>query len=192
METLLSIVVAIGLSAACGFRVFAPLLAMNIASVTGQIQLSPEFVWIGSSYATLAFGVATVIEILAYYIPWLDNALDIIASPAAVIAGTIATASIVTNMSPFLKWTLALIAGGGTAGLVQGATVALRAKSSMFTSGVGNSLISSLELGGSIIMVLLAFVVPILCVFLVVVLCVFSISKISQQVFRKGSNNIVR
>ncbi len=192
METLLSIVVAIGLSAACGFRVFVPLLAMNIASISGQLHLSPEFAWIGSWYATVAFGVATVIEILAYYISWLDNALDVIATPAAIIAGTITTASMVTDMSPFLKWTLALITGGGAAGIVQGATVALRAKSSIATGGVGNPLIASLELVGSITTVLLAFVVPILCLVLVAVLCVFSISKTSRHVFRKRSNNKVR
>lgn len=192
METLLSIAVAVGLSAACGFRVFVPLLAMNLASLSGQLHLSPEFAWIGSWYATVAFGVATVIEILAYYVSWLDNALDVIATPAAIIAGTIASASIVTNMSPFLKWTLALIAGGGIAGLVQGATVAIRAKSSVATAGAGNPLIASVELGGSIITVLLALVVPILCLVFVAVLCVFSIGKTSRHIFRSRPDDVVR
>ena len=127
METLLGIAVGIGLSAACGFRVFVPLLVMNLASLSGQLHLSSGFAWIGSYYATVAFGTATIVEVLGYYIPWFDHVLDIVATPAAIIAGTITTASLVTDMSPFLKWTLALIAGGGIAGLVQGTTVALRA-----------------------------------------------------------------
>lgn len=156
METLLGITIGIGLSAACGFSVFVPLLVMNLASLTGEIHVSPGFAWIGSYYATAAFGTATIVEILGYYIPWLDHALDIVATPAEVIAGTVTTASMVTNVSPFLKWTLSLIAGGGVAGLVQGSTVALRGISSVSTAGVGNLAVSTLELAGSIITALLA------------------------------------
>lgn len=148
MGTLFGIAIGIGLSAACGFRVFVPLLAINLASLSGQLHLSSQFAWMGSYYVTVAFGVATICEVLGYYIPWFDHVLDVVATPAAVIAGTIATASMVINMSPFFKWTLALIAGGGVAGLMQGATVALRAQSSMTTAGIGNPVISTLELGG--------------------------------------------
>jgi hypothetical protein len=183
METLLGIAVGIGLSAACGFRVFVPLLAMNLASLSELLPLSPEFAWIGSYYATIAFGAATIIEVLGYYIPWLDHVLDIVATPAAVVAGTIATASMATGMSPVLKWTLALIAGGGIAGLTQGTTVALRAKSSVATAGIANPVVSTMELGGSIITVLLALFVPVLCVALIVFLCVFVIRKAGRLVF---------
>src|SRR6266404_3033095 len=105
METLLSICVGVGLSAACGFRVFVPLLVMSIAAASGHLTLAHGFEWIGSNPALVAFSVATVVEIAAYYIPWVDNLLDAIATPAAVIAGTLVTASMVTGTSPFLKWT---------------------------------------------------------------------------------------
>src|SRR5436309_7251833 len=103
METVLSLLIGIGLSAACGFRVFVPLLVVSVASHTGHLHLSSGFEWMGSDAALIAFAVATVLEVAAYYIPWLDNLLDTIASPAAVIAGTMVTASLVTDMSPFLK-----------------------------------------------------------------------------------------
>jgi len=183
METLLGIAVGIGLSAACGFRIFVPLLMMNLASMSGQLHLSSGFAWIGSYYATVAFSSATMVEVLGYYIPWLDHVLDIAATPAAIIAGTIATASLVTDMSPFLKWTLALIAGGGIAGLVQGTTVALRAKSSVLTVGIGNPLVSTLELVGSIIIALLAILVPILCLALIAFLSIFVMCKAGRLVF---------
>ena len=176
-ETLLGIAVGIGLSAACGFRVFVPLLTMNVAALTGYLQLAPGFEWIGSYYATMAFGSATIVEVLAYYIPWLDHFLDLIASPTAIIAGTIATASMVMELSPFLKWTLAIIAGGGAAALIQGATVALRTKSSALTGGMGNPLISTAEVIGSMITSLLAIIVPILCLFLLALLCILVIRK---------------
>ncbi|MDY0187101.1 MAG: DUF4126 domain-containing protein [Syntrophus sp. (in: bacteria)] len=183
METLLGIAVGIGLSAACGFRVFVPLLAMNLAILGGHIHPSPEFAWIGTPYATLAFATATVAEIIGYYIPWFDSILDTIATPAAVIAGTVTTASMVTEISPFLKWTLAIIAGGGIAGLVQGSMVALRLKSSLSTAGAANPWIATLELVGAIIIAILALVVPIVCLGLLVLLCIALIRKTGRLIF---------
>ncbi len=156
---------------------------MNLAVLTGHLQLSPGFEWIGSHYATAAFVTATIVEVLAYYIPWLDHFLDLIASPAAIIAGTIVTASVVVDMSPFLKWTLAIIAGGGAAAFVQGATVALRTKSTALTAGAGNVLVSSAELVGSIATALLAIIVPILCLALIALLCIFVVRKAGRLFF---------
>jgi hypothetical protein len=150
---------------------------MNLASLTGHLHLSPGFEWIGSHYTSIAFGTATLVEVLAYAIPWLDHILDLVASPAAIVAGIIATASMVMDLSPFLKWTLALIAGGGAAAIVQGVTVLLRTKSSALTAGTGNVFVSSLELIGSILTALLAIIVPIVCVALISFLCIFVIWK---------------
>lgn len=185
METFIGITVGIGLSAACGFRVFVPLLVMNLAALTGHLHLAPGFEWIGSDYATIAFGTATIVEILAYYIPWLDHVLDLIASPAAIIAGMVVTASVVMDISPFLKWTLAIIAGGGAAAIVQGVTVTLRTKSSALTAGIGNVLVSSVELVGSIVTALLAIIVPILCLVLLALLCMVVIWKAGRLFFRR-------
>ena len=102
METLLSVCVGIGLSAACGFRVFVPLVVMSIAALTGHLTLAHGFEWVGSYPALVAFAVATCVEIAGYYVPWIDNLLDTIATPAAIIAGTLMTASLVTDLSPFL------------------------------------------------------------------------------------------
>src|SRR5215468_1906577 len=129
MDTILGICIGIGLSAACGFRVFVPLLVMNIAALSGHLALAPGFEWIGSYPALIAFSVATCLEIAGYYIPWVDHLLDTIATPAAVVAGTLVTASLVTDVSPLVRWSLALIAGGGIAGMVQGTTVLARGAS---------------------------------------------------------------
>ena len=181
MDTVLSIALGIGLSAACGFRVFVPLLIMSIAAYSGQITLSAGFEWIGTLPALIAFGTATVLEILAYYIPWLDHVLDAIATPAAVVAGVIASASVFADVSPLLRWTLALIGGGGIAGLVQGATVLTRFKSTAFTGGLGNPVFSTAELVGAVATSLLAILIPILCVILIlagILLVFFSAHRI--------------
>ena len=170
METLLSICLGIGLSAACGFRIFVPMLVMNIAALSGHLTLAHGFEWLGSYPATIAFSIATALEIAGYYIPWLDHLLDTIATPAAVVAGTIVTASMVTDMSPFLRWTLAVIAGGGAAGLVQSTTVVARGASAVTTGGLGNPVVATAELGGSLITSLLTLVAPVLAVAVLVTL----------------------
>lgn len=161
MELSIGILIGIGLAAACGFRVFVPLLGTSLAALSGHLELAPGFEWIGTPVAAAGFGTATLLEIVAFYIPWLDNLLDTLTTPAAVVAGTIVTASTVVEISPFLKWTLAVIAGGGIAGTIQGGTVLLRGASTGTTGGVGNPILSTIELVSSVVMTVLAVVVPI-------------------------------
>jgi hypothetical protein len=184
METLMSICLGIGLSAACGFRVFVPLLVMSIASLSGHLQLAYGFEWIGSYPALIAFSVATCLEIAGYYIPWVDHLLDTIASPAAIIAGMVVTASVATDMSPLLKWTLAVIAGGGVAGAVQATTVVARGASTLTTGGLGNPLVATIELAGSVAASLLAFIVPPLVVLLVVIFLLVFGRKLLHKVHK--------
>jgi hypothetical protein len=176
MELFLSLCIGIALSAACGFRIFVPLLVMSIATKSGHLTLVPTFQWIGSDVALITFAVATCLEVAAYFVPWLDNALDTIATPVAIIAGTIVTASMVGGMSPFLKWTLAVIAGGGAAGLVQSATVLARGASSAGTGGLANPILATVELSGAAATSVLAVIAPIVAILLLIVI-VYSVSK---------------
>ena len=172
MDTLLSLGVGLGLSAACGFRVFVPLLVASIAAHNGYLALAPGFEWVGTPQALYAFATATLLEVLAYYIPWLDNALDAVATPAAVIAGMLASAAVFADLPPFLKWSVAIIAGGAAAGMVQGATGLLRLKSAVFSGGLGNPVISTLELLGALAMTVVALTIPVVALLLAVALCV--------------------
>jgi uncharacterized protein DUF4126 len=169
MHLALAICLGIGLSAACGFRVFVPLLGISAAAISGNVSLAPGFDWLGSWPAFACFLTATVLEIAAYYVPWIDNLLDTIATPVAVVAGTVVTASVITDMPPFLQWTLAVIAGGGTAGVIQSSTVALRGTSTVTTGGLANFLVATAELVASVCTTLLAFLLPIACAGLVMV-----------------------
>ncbi|OPX97235.1 MAG: hypothetical protein A4E60_03315 [Syntrophorhabdus sp. PtaB.Bin047] len=185
VETVLAVLTGIGLSAACGFRIFLPLLALNLASMYGLVGLAPGFEWIAGYQVTIAFGLATVLEIVAYYVPWLDNIMDSIASPVSVIAGTIATASLITDIPPSLKWTISIIAGGGIAGLLQGATVALRAKSTVFTAGLGNFLVASFELLASAIVAFLSLILPIVAFILALLLVTYCLILARKVYMRK-------
>lgn len=166
----------IALSAACGFRVFVPLAIMSIASLTGYLTLSPGFEWIGTIPSLVAFGTATILEVSGYYIPWVDHLLDTIATPAAVLAGIVVSASTFVEVSPMVRWILAIVAGGGVAGIVQGATVLARWKSTALSAGLTNPILSTAELAGSLVTSLLAIAVPILCLMLIL-LGVYLISR---------------
>ena len=162
-EIALSVMVGVGLSAACGFRVFIPPLVLCIASKAEHVTFGQEFAGMDSNGALAAFGLAALLEVGAYYIPWLDNALDTVAAPAAVVAGTLTSASVFgQDMSPWLKWSLAAIAGGGAAGAVQVTTTLTRGASSALTGGSVNWLVSTGEGVGAVITAILAIVVPVL------------------------------
>lgn len=160
MEALMSICLGLGLSAACGFRIFVPLLAMGVASRAGHLELGGDFQWIASDAALVALGIATACEIAAYYVPWVDNFLDTLATPTAVVAGILATAASVHGTSELLGWAIAVIGGGGVAGLVQAGTTVARGASSVMTAGLGNPLVSTLEAGGALTLSVLAILVP--------------------------------
>lgn len=182
-EIILSIFLGLGLSAACGFRVFIPLLTISAASLSGHLNLSSEFSWIATYPALAVFTIATIIEILSYLFPWIDNLLDTITTPAAVVAGTVVTASVITDMSPLLKWSLAIIAGGGVAGTVQTFTGLSRISSSTFTGGIANPLISTVEASSSVGMSLLSICLPVVAFIIVLLLVSYSGKKIYRKFY---------
>ena len=188
MNEIMALFAGVGLAAACGFRVFVPLFITSLAAsgnleIFGEVDVQAmlgEQEWLGNPWVTLALGIATALEIGSYYIPWLDNALDTVATPAAVVAGTFITGTMMPEMmgDGSFKWIAATIAGGGTAGLIQGASVITRGTSTATTGGIGNPVISTAELGGSILTAGLALLVPILAGLLVLVLMYFVIRTI--------------
>ena len=200
MNELVAIFAGVGLAAACGFRVFVPLFITSLAANQGfdamggfnvaeMLQVS-NVEWLGSTPITIALGVATALEVGSYYIPWLDNALDSIASPAAVVAGTFISGSMMPEFmgDESFKWIVATIMGGGTAGVVQGASVITRGTSTATTGGVGNPVVSTAELGGSVLTAGLAVMIPILAAILVVIMLFFFIRTIIRYFKRRAEN----
>jgi hypothetical protein len=180
-ETIIGMIVGVGLAASCGFRVFVPMLVMSVAAKAGQLDIDGGWNWIASWPAIVCFGVATLAEVGGYCIPWLDNLLDSLASPAAVIAGTVATAACVSDMSPWLQWSTAIIVGGGAAGAVQSVTVAARGASTATTGGIGNPLIAIFELVMSAILSLMAVVAPILALILLATVMFFLVRRFARR-----------
>ncbi len=165
-----SIALGIGLAAATGLRLFLPMLIVSAASYGGYLPLGENFAWLGTPAALILLSVASLVEILAYYIPGVDNLLDTLATPAAFVAGTIVSAAVITDLSPMVKWSAAIIAGGGVAGLTQSVTTLVRANSTVMTGTLGNPVVATAELGGSLIVSLLALVAPLLTALVIIVL----------------------
>jgi hypothetical protein len=177
VDLLLAICLGIALSAACGFRVFIPPFAMSLAAVHGNFELSPQFAWLGTYPATIALGVATVVEILAYYIPVIDNLLDTIEIPIAIAVGIILTAAIVGDLDSILQWSLAVV-GGGAAGIIGVATTIIRLASTGLTGGVGNIGLATMEALSAAVLSLLALTLPLLAIAIVIGLLIFAVTKI--------------
>ncbi|MCV6629991.1 MAG: DUF4126 domain-containing protein [Flavobacteriaceae bacterium] len=167
--TIISIFLGIGLAAAVGFRVFLPLFVLSLASYFGGWDLNDSFSWLGSLTAVITFGIAMLVEIAAYFIPWIDNALDSISVPLAGIAGTIVVVATVADLDPVVSWSLAIIAGGGTAAAISGASAATRLTSTATTAGVGNPAIAAVETGTATVMATASVLAPTLAMVLVII-----------------------
>lgn len=183
-ETIISICLGVGLAASVGFRVFLPLFALSLASYFDVWQLNESWQWIGSTAALITLGVATIVEIFAYFIPYIDNLLDSLAVPLAALAGTAIMMSTVADLSPVITWSLAIIAGGGTAAAIAGTSSTTRLASTATTGGLGNPVVSTLETGTAAVMSAVSIFLPILAVILVV-LILFVIFRLYKK-FRQA------
>lgn len=197
MDIAFGILLGVGLAASCGFRVFVPMLVTNFASLLGYLKLSPGFEWMGSWIAFAAFLAATIVEVGAYYVPWLDNLLDTISGPLAMIAGTILTASFLTDVNPLVQWTLGLIVGGGTAGIVKVGASAARLTSTTTTGGIGNPAIATVENVSSLAMSILSFIIPVVIAVVVVLIIIYLLRKFSnmkklKSIFKKEEDTGMR
>ena len=181
MDTLLAICLGVALSAACGFRVFIPPFVMSASAMLGGVDLPASADWMETNAAFAALGAATLAEVAAFYVPWVDNLLDTVAAPAAVVAGTLITGSFVPELDPVLRWTMAGILGGGAAGGVQALTSVTRLASTTTTGGVGNPVFSTVENVLAVFFSLLAFALPLIAVAALLALVLFAARRVFRQ-----------
>lgn len=169
MDTILGLCIGVALAAACGMRVFAPLLIVSLGAHAGLVPLGESFAWLGTWGVTIALATATAVEFAASSVPWVEHALDAVASPAAIIAGTVLAASQLDHLPPGAGWFLALIAGGGAAGLTQAAGVTTRGTSTVTTAGLLNPFLNAVQSVASLVVSIVAVVVPVVAAVLVLI-----------------------
>ncbi|MCV6631580.1 MAG: DUF4126 domain-containing protein [Flavobacteriaceae bacterium] len=184
--TIISIFLGIGLAAAVGFRVFLPLFVLSVASHFGDWGLNESFAWLGSTTAMITLGIAMLVEIGAYLIPWLDNMLDSIAVPLAGVAGTIVVIATVADLDPVVSWSLAIIAGGGTAAAVSGTSAVTRLTSTATTGGLANGGVAVAETGAATALAAVSVLWPTIAMVLVIVV-LWVVFKIYYKLRPKNS-----
>lgn len=186
IETISAIALGIGLSASAGFRVFIPLLVAGLASHFGIITLGESFAWMGSIPALITFGVASVVEVLAYYIPFVDNLLDTIATPLSVCAGTFLMTSVFPTENEWMKWVIGLVVGGGAAATIQSGSAITRLLSSKFTAGTGNPVVSTGEGIAATGFSVLAIMAPIFVAIVLVILMVVFLRFLYRRLLKRN------
>jgi hypothetical protein len=187
-EVITAVALGVGLAASCGFRVFVPLLVASIAARTGVFPLNESFEWLASWPAIISFGTATVVEIFAYYIPFVDNLLDTITTPLAIGAGTLLLTSVLPVDNDLLKWITGLIVGGGAAATIQGGSVLTRLASSKLTAGTGNPIVATGEHAAAFGSSLLTLVSPLLIAAIFFLFIVFILVKLRRRLIKKRTS----
>jgi len=184
---LISAFIGIGLAAATGFRVFLPMFAVSLATYMGWIPMNENFHWLAGLPTLITTGIATVVEILAYYIPYVDHLLDTMSVPLATIAGSVMFASQFADIGTFPQWALALIAGGGTAAAISSGFAGTRAASTATTGGLGNSVVATTETAGAGIMSFLAIAAPLIA-FIIAIILIVVVLVLGRKLWRKFRN----
>ena len=164
MDTLFAAAAALGLASACGLRVFIPLLAVSVGMKLGFVPAEHGLAFLGSTPALWLLKLAAITEIVGFYVPIVDHAMDVVATPLAAVAGSLVAATQLGHVEhghPLAMWATAILGGGGAATLVQSTTVASRAASSLATLGLGNHTVATVENAGAVTLSILAVVLPI-------------------------------
>jgi hypothetical protein len=188
-EIITAIAIGLGLAASCGFRVFVPMLVASIAAKMGIFPVHEGFQWLASWPAIICFGTATAVEIMAYYIPFVDNLLDTITTPLAIGGGTLLMTSVLPVDNDFLKWAAGFIFGGGAAATIQGGSVLTRLASTKLTAGTGNALVATGEHAAAFGTSVLAVLIPLAFAALVILLITYILLKFGKKIFKKPSVN---
>lgn len=183
----ISAFIGIGLAAATGFRIFLPMFVVSLASFMGWIPMNESFQWLSGLPTLIATGIAMIVEILAYYIPFVDHLLDTISIPVATVAGSVMFASQFADIGTFPQWALALIAGGGTAAAISSGFAGTRAASTATTGGFGNSIVATTETAGAGIMSVLALAAPIIA-FIAAIILIITVLILGRKIWRKFRN----
>lgn len=189
-EIIMAVAIGIGLSASCGFRVFVPMLVASIAAKTGILPVHEGFEWLATWPAIISFGTATVAEILAYYIPFIDNLLDTVTTPLAIGGGTLLLTSVLPIDNDFLKWITGFLFGGGTAATIQTGSILTRLASSKFTAGTGNAVVATGEHAAAFGISFLSLVIPLIIAALTIILIFYFLSKFGDKLFRRKATAV--
>ena len=181
MDALLSIFTAFGLSSSAGLNAYLPLLVVALlARFTELITLHPPWDTLESWWVIGALVVLLLIEILVDKVPAVDTVNDAFQTFIRPVAGAVlfaGSAGVISDAHPIL----ALISGLLVAGGVHAAKATVRPVVTVTTGGTLNPVVSTVEDVLSLVMAVLAIVVPFLGFLLLLLALIWFIRRRRRQ-----------
>jgi len=177
-----AVTLGVALAACAGLRAWLPLFMAGAMSRAGWFELGSSFEFVGSDQALVLFGLATVLEIGADKVPALDNLLDGISTVARPAAGTLLAATTLgTVTDPLAAWVLGAVVGAPSALVPHAAKTGVRLASTVFTAGLANPVVSVLEDVASVVLFVLALVVPAVVCLLLAAACFYLVRSFLRR-----------
>lgn len=166
-----AVLAAFGLSGAAGLNAWLPLFGGALAARLDWVELAAPFDDLTSNLGIGVLGALTLADFVGDKIPVIDHVLHVLGLGVAPVSGAALFAG-QTGDETGMPTLLAILLGGGTAGVVHAIRAAVRPVSTAGTAGLGNPVLSLGEDAGSLALVVLAFAVPVIAVVLLLLLVV--------------------
>jgi hypothetical protein len=164
---MMNLLSAFGLSTAAGLNAYVPLLVVGLLGrYTTLIHLNEPFNLLTHPLVLIVIALLALLDFIGDKIPAIDHALHAAGLIIHPIAGAIlfmSTNSATGAVNPLLAAICGIVVAGGT----HGARATVRPLATAGTAGVANPVISFFEDVISLILSVLAVVLPVLAFFLV-------------------------
>ncbi|MBB4635528.1 DUF4126 domain-containing protein [Longimicrobium terrae] len=170
MDALSAAAFGIVLAACAGLRAFLPVFSASLAAWTLHVPLPQNLEWLARPETVLAFGIATLIEILGDKVPLVDHALDSIQLFTKPGLAVLAATPFLYQLSPQYAIGIGIVLGAPLALGVHSAKATARVGSTAATGGIGNPILSVVEDVAAIGSIALAFLAPVVALVLLAVM----------------------
>lgn len=181
MQGLLGVFTAFGLASSAGLNAYIPLLVVALLGrFTDLITLKAPWDALESWWVIGILAVLLIVEIVADKIPAVDTVNDTVQSFVRPAAGAILFASSggsISNVHPVLAIICGILAAGG----VHAVKATARPVITATTGGMLNPVVSTAEDVTSLVISLLAIVLPILGVLLLALVIVWFARRIARR-----------
>ena len=164
-----SVLAAFGLSGAAGLNAWLPLFASALLDRLDIVELAAPFDQLSSTAGLVLLALLTTADFVGDKIPLVDHVLHLLGTAIAPVSGAILFTG-QTGLETDLPTLAAVLLGGITAGTIHAGRSTVRPVSTATTGGVGNPVLSLTEDAGSLVLVVIAFVLPLVALLLVIAL----------------------
>ena len=184
-----------GLAASAGLNAYIPLLTMGLmARFTDAITLPSGWQWLSNGWVLVILALLLAVEVVADKVPVVDHVNDVVqtvvrptAGGLAFGAGSTSETVKVTDPATFFgshQW-VPIVSGMLIALSVHGVKAAARPVINASTAGVGAPVASTAEDFGSVLMSVLAILLPILVLIGIVALAVAAFWVVRRRRWRR-------